>query len=326
MGALIPLLLKDTGPSQSDTHVDSPIGAIHATIPLHTFKGRRGGKCTECDKDAAAHAYPMIRSAPHYLTLNEVLEWARKTRRVAKAIEYADVGDGSPVVIQTPNGKGIKGTIELFMNGVYGIKLSDTTCGDGSEAWMLATGDQIDMQKTAITVAGLCVRAADTGRVLLLKRDHSDLTDPERGCYEFPGGHLHLGEDPFDGACREWSEEVGQSTPPGVLIGSWTRGIYQGFIYLTPSEMVDPAVWRRVDNPDMPHGDVTESIIWVDPEIARTWTDLRSELRGADDVWNMIARARPMIPLVKAFDETKHPRGQPENAGEFGPGGGRISQ
>src|SRR5262249_5459504 len=57
---------------------------------------------------------------------------------------------------------------------------------------------------SAPTVAGLAVRAADTGRVLLLRRNANE-TDPAGETWEFPGGHIEPGEEALDAAKREWS-------------------------------------------------------------------------------------------------------------------------
>lgn len=102
----------------------------------------------------------------------------------------------------------------------------------------LASG-RPDMAKAlAVSVAGLCVKAADTGRVLLLQRGFTDTTDPARGCWEFPGGHLEPGETPLDGALREWCEEIGLEVPAGELCDGWVspNGVYQGFVWLIPHE------------------------------------------------------------------------------------------
>ncbi|HEY3520505.1 MAG TPA: Nudix family hydrolase, partial [Rhodanobacteraceae bacterium] len=59
-----------------------------------------------------------------------------------------------------------------------------------------------------IIAAGLCVKALDTGRVLLLQRSMSD-DDPAAGTWEFPGGKLEPGEDIERALVRELREELG---------------------------------------------------------------------------------------------------------------------
>src|SRR5262249_12288667 len=84
-----------------------------------------------------------------------------------------------------------------------------------------------------VAVAGLAVRAADTGRVLMLQRALDD-EDPAGGTWEFPGGHVETNETPDEAAAREWQEETGLRFPAGRWSDtSWTSpdGIYQGFVY-----------------------------------------------------------------------------------------------
>jgi hypothetical protein len=56
-------------------------------------------------------------------------------------INYDEVGDGTPVILRTPEGcPDITGTIQLHLNGVYGIDV-----GDGQGVTFLATADQLDL-------------------------------------------------------------------------------------------------------------------------------------------------------------------------------------
>jgi len=115
-------------------------------------------------------------------------------------------------------------------------------------------------------VAGLMVRAADTGRVLMLQRALGDDQDWAAGKLEPPGGHAEVGETLPMAAMREFCEETGLTAPTGRLAGSWTSadGIYRGFILEVPSEdALDIANGRdQVRNPD---GDAFEAILWMDP-------------------------------------------------------------
>lgn len=115
-------------------------------------------------------------------------------------------------------------------------------------------------------VAGLMVRAADTGRVLMLQRSIDDDQDYAAGCWEPPGGHAEPGETLIQAATREWAEEVGHPVPHGTVTGSWTSGdgVYRGFVLDVPSEdVVDLENGRdQVKNPD---GDRFESVAWFDP-------------------------------------------------------------
>ena len=86
-------------------------------------------------------------------------------------------------------------------------------------------------------VAGLMVRAGDTGRVLMLQRAITE-DDPAAGRWEPPGGHAEPGETLLMAALREWAEETGLQAPRGTLTGSWdaSNGIYRGFVLTVPSE------------------------------------------------------------------------------------------
>lgn len=163
--------------------------------------------------------------------------------------------------------------------------------------------------KAAISVAGLCVKAIDTGRVLLIERG-VDPNDPASECFEFPGGHLNPGESPADAALREWAEEVGVHPPPGYFLSTWTHGIYRGFIYLTATETISPEHWHAHSNPDNPDGDVVESAMWVDPRAARSFTDLRAELKGDTALWDQIERAGTpyaLLPISLYKEAAGHP-------------------
>lgn len=131
-----------------------------------------------------------------------------------------------------------------------------------------------------ISVAGLAVQAADTGRVLMLQRA-LDLEDPAAGCWEMPGGHLEDGESPLQGAWREWAEEVHSIPPPGIQTGSWTspNGVYQGIVWQVPSESCVPIAGRdQISNPDDPDGDCIEAVAWWDPALLADNPAVRPEL------------------------------------------------
>jgi 8-oxo-dGTP pyrophosphatase MutT (NUDIX family) len=129
-----------------------------------------------------------------------------------------------------------------------------------------------------IAVAGLAVRAADTGRVLMLQRA-LDPEDPAGGTLEFPGGHLEGDESPLMGAWREFSEEAGVIPPPGVQTGSWASGIYQGIVWTVDTEdMVPVRGDREITNPDDLDGDQVEAIMWVDPAHLADNPTVRPEL------------------------------------------------
>lgn len=59
------------------------------------------------------------------------------------------------------------------------------------------------MENTRIAVKSVIIKE---GKVLLIKRRPNDVHKP--GQWEFPGGRLDVGEDPFEGLKRETREET----------------------------------------------------------------------------------------------------------------------
>jgi 8-oxo-dGTP pyrophosphatase MutT (NUDIX family) len=125
-----------------------------------------------------------------------------------------------------------------------------------------------------VTVAGLAIVAADTGRVLLAQRTYDETDDPEvQESWEFPGGHLNPGEDPFVAASREFDEELEVPLPPGEVVDGWRGGDdghYQGFVYLTPT-VIDFASWSSTEE--------VQNVGWYSREEAMALDNLRPEVR-----------------------------------------------
>jgi 8-oxo-dGTP pyrophosphatase MutT (NUDIX family) len=135
--------------------------------------------------------------------------------------------------------------------------------------------------------AGMALRAADTGRVLMVQRAHRE-DDPAGGYFEFPGGHVDEGENSMDGALREWEEETGCKMPDSAQpVGGWdsTNGVYSGHVWEIPSEG-DVDLWDRteVDDPDNPDQDYFEAIVWHDPAHLSNNPSIRPELRADSQV------------------------------------------
>jgi len=148
------------------------------------------------------------------------------------------------------------------------------------------------MAKTEVSVAGLAVLAADTGRVLMLQRANHDVKDPAAGTWEFPGGHLNPDEAPVEGAIREWKEELGCKLPAGHVQGHWiSKKIYQGFVYVIEHEdEVDinhDHENRQVLNPDDPDGDEIEVAAWFEPKDLPDMPALRDEVKSGTD-WSKL--------------------------------------
>lgn len=169
-----------------------------------------------------------------------------------------------------------------------------------------------------IAVAGLAVRASDTGRVLLLQRGPDD-DDPAACTWEFPGGHVEDGETPAGAAAREWQEETGCLLPADLLgthltgAPSWiANDMYQGFVLDVPNEqIIDLGDRRCVSNPDDPDGDQVEAIAWWDPAQLPGNPAVRTELLNSlDDVMaSLLPRGDELdSELAKAGGLPKAPR------------------
>lgn len=160
---------------------------------------------------------------------------------------------------------------------------------DRLRAHRLNDAGRLAFRKTTgeVAVAGLAVRAADTGRVLMLQRA-LDEEDPAAGTWEFPGGHCEEGETPLQACWREWAEETARIPPPGQQTGSWTSpdGVYQGIVWTVDSEACVPVNGDGdgIVNPDDPDGDVTEAIAWWDPAQLAGNPAVRPELLDSLDL------------------------------------------
>lgn len=149
-------------------------------------------------------------------------------------------------------------------------------------------------ERQQIVAAGLAILAEDTGRVLMLQRGLSEDDEKNGGKWEFPGGHIEEGENPRQGAEREWAEEVGLKPPSGEDKGEWKggNGKYVGFVVAVPSEdVLDLKSRDEVKNPD---GDNFEAAAWVHPDDMQNH-NLRSELV------NDLQRVRRAIGIVKSL-------------------------
>lgn len=154
---------------------------------------------------------------------------------------------------------------------------------------------RVALNTVTVSVAGLVVKAQDTGRVLLEQRA-LDPEDPAGGAWEFPGGHVEPGEDPFEAAKREWSEETGTELPDGECVSAWISpsGIYAGFVYVIPEENsveinADPDD-RKILNPDDPDQDAVEVAAWFEVEHLIGNPALRDEMKSTD--WKAIESAK----------------------------------
>lgn len=191
--------------------------------------------------------------------------------------------------------------------------------GDGTEGSPPPAG---------IKFAGLALQAADTGRVLMLQRalDPTE-QDPNHGLWEFPGGALEPGEDPYAGALREFQEEAGFEVPADADNGgaSWDlppdAPKYRLHLLTIPAESEVNIEEHQGGNPDDPSGDHVEAMAWWDPAHI-TGDNIRPEVLDAmqtidlnteDDAMTKTSAAPP--PVKKAPVQPAPADGTPTDAG-----------
>lgn len=129
-----------------------------------------------------------------------------------------------------------------------------------------------------VTVAGIAVIRRDGGTTALLARRAADETDaPDVAeTWEFPGGHLMEGEEPFAAASREFEEEIGAPLPAGEVVGGWRSedGHYQGFVY-------EAATFDALEN--LPLSAEVQAVAWYSQdELLELGDSVRPEVRGMD--------------------------------------------
>lgn len=153
----------------------------------------------------------------------------------------------------------------------------------------------------SITHAGVLLVAQDTGRWLMLQRDHNPAEpDDNAGLWEFPGGgvdDIDREDESLDqtsddsvltAARREFAEEVGVALPEdAVVLGGLDHGIYRLFVVSTAEEKLVDIDGRDFSNPDDPEGDRTEAVAWWAPEHLMAGGDhIRPEVQDTD--WNAV--------------------------------------
>jgi 8-oxo-dGTP pyrophosphatase MutT (NUDIX family) len=285
------------GPSVTDLSLSTAV----AGRPFTPAIGVAPIPGTDDDKAAASAMNAQQNATRQAYGKGQIGETPATAAQLATGVEGSGEGEETKkdVTGGITSGTGFTGN-PLLAGLPVGAKSAEDLLADARRA-LAAGGSDAPVTKAetpegpqAISVAGLAVKAADTGRVLLLQRALTE-GDPAGGTWELPGGHLDEGETPAEGAIREWQEETGAPVPPGVLAGTWDDGIYRGHVMVVPSEATVTINLdhedRDVLNPDDPHGDMVETIAWWDPEDLPGLTALRPELAAAVDVWLPVMRA-----------------------------------
>lgn len=215
-------------------------------------------------------------------------------------------GTGSTHLMRSDGGKSLPdltwcGVKSQYRHTVRRGDQSEVTCSKclrqiakGQPLSWGSKGSSLAKKDDGPSVSGVALKAADTGRILMLQRGLEDEDDPARGKWEFPGGHHEDGDlTSLHAGIREWEEEVGVSFPQGAVVqGTWTseNGVYQGHVVVIPKERdLVLTEGRDVDNPDDPDGDASEQVAWWDPEDAKKNPALRDECSKTP--WNMLKSA-----------------------------------
>ncbi|QGJ93453.1 portal protein [Arthrobacter phage Mufasa8] len=158
------------------------------------------------------------------------------------------------------------------------------------------------LRSEGVEVAGVAVKAEDTGRALMIQR-YLDPEDPAAGKWEFPGGHVEPGETPQDAAAREWTEETGLPFPTdGEWVTSWDNGTYRGHLYKIAEEASIP-----INTGD---GEDGETLAWFLPDDLPGWSALREELADNLPEEELAKAARRELTQWRTNTRTRMKRGQ----------------
>lgn len=193
-----------------------------------------------------------------------------------------------PVRVPSDNAKDIERAVELddlaALHRVLDPHIFSSPEGINGYKSAMNEGAYLRVDTSPASVAGLCLVAKDTLRVLMLQRALCD-DDPAGGTWEFPGGHMEPDENPLAAAYREWQEEVGILLPAEYVKrlpdGSWlsSNGVYVGAVVVVPDEeCIGLKDREQVTNPDDPDGDSFEAVAWWDIEQLLENPALRPEL------------------------------------------------
>lgn len=170
-------------------------------------------------EEEAREGFARYASIPDHLKVNLDSEWGR-----ARYVCSAHIGSGR-VIPATP-----EHPCEKCGATKYASKTSAMDAGLEDLLTAIAA--------TEFTHAGLIIKAASSGRVLLTQRTPFHGDDEETyGKWEFPGGGLDEGEDPLAGAIREFTEETGLTLPESYSVdGHYTNDHYLAIVITVPDE------------------------------------------------------------------------------------------
>jgi 8-oxo-dGTP pyrophosphatase MutT (NUDIX family) len=152
----------------------------------------------------------------------------------------------------------------------------------------------------------LCVRAEDTGRVLMLQRSLADAV--HGGKLDFPGGHVEDGENFEQTAIREFREEVGVELPAGTMRPGWRHGGHEAYVYDIASEdLIPPREQRELemidpDDAEKTDGLHSEALMWMNLSDLIDNPMLKPEL--ADCLDKIVGAVSDAVPLVKGWRES----------------------
>jgi 8-oxo-dGTP pyrophosphatase MutT (NUDIX family) len=115
------------------------------------------------------------------------------------------------------------------------------------------------------------------GKVFMQLREEG-INDSAAGKWEFPGGHVEPGESIWDGAKREFEEEVGVDLPKsGRILGDIHKDQWTGYIVQLPKISDLDLTHRQVRNPEL-SGDPQARAWWSRKDLL-THPDRREEVK-----------------------------------------------
>lgn len=160
-----------------------------------------------------------------------------------------------------------------------------------------------------VTHAGIALVSVDGLSVLLAQRTMDETDEPEvQETWEFVGGGLEPGEEPFPAAEREFGEEMGLSLPEGMVVNGWRSDddVYQGFVYRVSDELDLTGF--------VPTAEVQAAQWFKREDIDALGDTLRPEVAAQTD-WDLIfdtVSEKEVEPMTASAPEQAEPDVEPE--------------